>query len=566
MKFKNFIGGGYLKNNKKILFLLIIGVVLIIGTSLAYIRFERIQENPNKIAALCLDMEFIEDKNSNINLEKAYPIPDKEGSGLTPYTFTIKNKCNDAVNYEINLDIIEEENAIDISHIKTKLNEEEPVILESLNTSEKTIREATISKELKVSTLRGKESITYSLRLWMDYDTSIEEGSNKTFKSKVVVKGTSTSIPNMNNDVYFAVYLDNKKVDKMPSRGAYTVSVTCDKDSSGFWDYNNWGAVVTNINTGTSCEIDFTSGKYLSDYIIDASKTDKQIKQITEPETEQTGANATEEYRYVGESAKVNNWVYFGCDSDCTEDNLYRIIGVIPTQSIIGGTYEKRVKLIKATRYIDETSVSSSVAIDGKGYTYSGTSGHTNNWAVSTLQSNTLNTIYWNSLGEYQKYIDPTVWYLGSHKDSGVTVNLKSIDLYKYERGSTRGISQGPLSFQAYIGLMYPSDYGYSIDDYYWDTSIYTNSAHYISSAWLYVNSKKNGEWTISPESSQNDISAGGSVVSYAISKNGTVYGGYTYGYSDHFFSIRPTFNLKTNVMYKSGTGTSSDPYRIMIN
>ena len=241
--------------------------MLIIGTSLAYIRFERIQENPNKIAALCLDMEFTEDKNSNINLEKAYPIPDKEGSGLTPYTFTIKNKCNDAVNYEINLDIIEEENAIDISHIKTKLNEEDPVILESLNTSEKTIREATISKELKTSTLRGKESITYSLRLWMDYDTSIEEGSNKTFKSKVVVKGTSTSIPNMNNDVYFAVYLDNKKVDKMPSRGAYTVSVTCDKDSSGFWDYNNWGAVVTNINTGTSCEIDFTSGKYLSDYI-----------------------------------------------------------------------------------------------------------------------------------------------------------------------------------------------------------------------------------------------------------------------------------------------------------
>ena len=89
MKFKNFAGGGYLKNNKKILFLLIIGVVLIIGTSLAYIRFERIQENPNKIVALCLDMEFIEDKNSNINLEKAYPIPDKEGSVLLPSPLNI---------------------------------------------------------------------------------------------------------------------------------------------------------------------------------------------------------------------------------------------------------------------------------------------------------------------------------------------------------------------------------------------------------------------------------------------------------------------------------------------
>ena len=113
---------------------------------------------------------------------------------------------------------------------------------------------------------------------------------------------------------------------------------------------------------------------------------------------------------------------------------------------------------------------------------------------------------------------------------------------------------------------MYPSDYGYTIDDYYWNTAIYANRAHYISEAWLYVNSKKYGEWTISPESSQNEISSGGSVVSYAINKGGAIYGGYTYGNSDHFFSIRPTFNLKTNVMYKSGTGTSSDPYRIMIN
>ena len=539
--------------------------MLIIGTSLAYIRFERIQENPNKIAALCLDMEFIEDKNSNINLEKAYPIPDKEGSGLTPYTFTIKNKCNDTVNYEINLDIIEEENAIDISHIKAKLNEEEPVILGNLNTSEKTIREATISKELKTSSLRGKESKTYNLRLWMDYDTSIEEGSNKTFKSKVVVKGTSTSIPNMNNDVYFAVYLDNKKVDKIPSRGAYTVSVTCDKDSSGFWDYNNWGAVVTNINTGTSCEIDFTSGKYLSDYIIDASKTDKQIKQITEPETEQTGANATEEYRYVGESAKVNNWVYFGCDSDCTEENLYRIIGVIPTQSIIGGTYEKRVKLIKASYYTETTSGllgTSSLSPNGSGYAWSNI--NSTAWENSSLQKTVLNNIYWNGLGEYQKYIDPTVWYLGAPSSGGdrngyTTQTVKTY--YEAERSNLPGYSKGNLNLRAYVGLMYPSDYGYSIDDYYWDDTVYNNRTHFLLKAWLYSEPKY--ENTISPEASYIDENG---VVAIYITKD---------GYASHqryttfvasYMGIRPTFNLKTNVMYKSGTGTSSDPYRIMIN
>ena len=559
------LGGGYLKNNKKILFLLIIGVVLIIGTSLAYIRFERIQENPNKIAALCLDMEFTEDKNSNINLEKAYPISDKEGSGLTPYTFTIKNKCNDAVNYEINLDIIEEENAIDISHIKTKLNEEDPVILESLNTSEKTIREATISKELKTSTLRGKESITYSLRLWMDYDTSIEEGSNKTFKSKVVVKGTSTSIPNMNNDVYFAVYLDNKKVDKIPSRGAYTVSVTCYKDSSGFWDYNNWGAVVTNINTGTSCEIDFTSGKYLSDYIIDASKTDKQIKQITEPETEQTGTNATEEYRYVVESAKVNNWVYFGCDSDCTEDNLYRIIGVIPTQSIIGGTYEKRVKLIKASYYTETTSGllgTSSVSPNGSGYAWSNI--NSNAWENSSLQKTVLNNVYWNSLGEYQKYIDPTVWYLGAPSSGGSLTGYTTQTVKTYyvaERSNLPGYSKGNLNLRAYVGLMYPSDYGYSIDDYYWDDTVYNNRTYFLLKAWLYSGPKF--ENTISPEASFIDQNG---VVAIYVDQYGVLSHRRYTTFVASYMGVRPTFNLKTNVMYKSGIGTSSDPYRIMIN
>lgn len=112
---------------------------------------------------------------------------------------------------------------------------------------------------------------------------------------------------------------------------------------------------------------------------------------------------------------------------------------------------------------------------------------------------------------------------------------------------------------------MYPSDYGYSIDNYYWDTSIYTNNTHYISDAWLYINSQKYFEWTIMPECSQNDISYGRSVVSFTVTSLGHIQGSWVYSQGPNA-SVRPTFNLKTNVMYKSGTGTSSDPYRIMIN
>ena len=67
------------------------------------------------------------------------------------------------------------------------------------------------------------------------------------------------------------------------------------------------------------------------------------------------------------------------------------------------------------------------------------------------------------------------------------------------------------------------------------------------------------------PDSTQNDTPYGSSVVSFEADKSGRIIGQYVY-YNGVQASVRPTFNLKTNVMYKSGTGTSSDPYRIMIN
>ena len=89
----------------------------------------------------------------------------------------------------------------------------------------------------------------------------------------------------------------------------------------------------------------------LNEYIM--NKNDASIEEITHEATEQTPALT--DYRYTGKDP--NNYVYFGCEgTECTEDNLYRIIGVIPTQSTVDGEFENRVKLIKADYYTENES------------------------------------------------------------------------------------------------------------------------------------------------------------------------------------------------------------------
>ena len=108
---------------------------------------------------------------------------------------------------------------------------------------------------------------------------------------------------------------------------------------------------------------------------------------------------------------------------------------------------------------------------------------------------------------------------------------------------------------------MYPSDYSYAMDEFYWSDAVMSTGSTSYKYNWMYSLQNKYYEWTITPESSGND--GKGIVGIWWINPDGYV----SYIFAPSTVSgVRPTLNLKTNVMYKSGTGTSSDPYRIMIN
>ena len=200
--------------------------------------------------------------------------------------------------------------------------------------------------------------------------------------------------------------------------------------------------------------------------------------------------------------------------------------------------------------------------------------GINNDWSDASLKT-ILNTYYYNSqngTGQTACYfysttvpgncdfrytgldatargmIEEVTWHLGGYSSESAT----AASFYSYERGTTV-YSGRPTTATGYIGLMYPSDYGYSVPSSSCVRT--TNLGNYSKStcggrSWLL----KNGyEWTMTPRSSNsNDVFVVNSVASLSDSFDAH------YGYA-----VRPTAYLKSSVYIVSGDGSEANPYVI---
>ncbi len=247
-----------------------------------------------------------------------------------------------------------------------------------------------------------------------------------------------------------------------------------------------------------------------------------------------TYTNATEEagdnsYRYAG--VNPNNYVCFGSDSaTCPNDNLYRIIGVFGDQ----------VKLIKSTSLGNYYWI---------GY-FSNTT-LTNIWSRSTLNTGTLNGTYINGLGTtWTDMIETTIWKVGGNTWTNlVSRTIKNV--YNYEIVSPAA----NITFNAKIGLMYVSDYGYAASPENWTTILYNyNNDTNHNNNWMFMGFT---EWTISPKSDSDYTNEVFGVDSTGFIRNVLA--------SLDSYGVRPTFYLKSNVAITSGDGSSSNPYRLSL-
>jgi len=173
------------KRQKYVIGLSVIAVFLVvIGISYAYWSLTLSQTDKNNLATSCFNIEFTD--ANDINLQNAYPITDSEGEALTPYTFTITNKCNNYASYQVNLEVLNT-TTLNTNYIKTKFNDTIS-LLKDYEEVTKTLDNATTSYKLLTGNLDKNESVTYDLRLWMDYDTpASDDAMNKLFESKVTI-------------------------------------------------------------------------------------------------------------------------------------------------------------------------------------------------------------------------------------------------------------------------------------------------------------------------------------------------------------------------------------------
>ena len=272
-------------------------------------------------------------------------------------------------------------------------------------------------------------------------------------------------------------------------------------------------------------------------------------------------------YRYSG--ANPNNYVCFGPGAEnegtCANDNLYRIIGAFDDDK--DGNYQ--IKLIKSD-YV----TSDMLGTDGRDYVsaiiyasyYKGSMDistiaayrwnddtsvswlGSNNWATSEFNTINLNTNYWNYLGTtWQNLIAEATWHLGGMED----VEYTAKEFYDGERNNAV-YGSNPTTYNDEIGLMYPSDYGYAASPEAWITDLgsYNNST-ITASNWLYMGLY---EWTITPDSSASPFV-------FHVRSNGYLFDSTASG----AISARPVFYLESNVALQGGSGTSSDPFTLVV-
>ena len=250
-------------------------------------------------------------------------------------------------------------------------------------------------------------------------------------------------------------------------------------------------------------------------------------------------------YRYEGKNP--NNYVWFN-------NEYWRIIGVFDSTSH-GQANKNLVKIIRAD------------VLDGLTWDKSGA----NDWTAASLNK-LLNGAYYNAQdgtssgyccgcgmtvtancdytkkgiqSGYRNMIANVTWHLGGYSSSSATAE----SFYGYERGTTV-YSGRPTSTTGYIGLMYPSDYGYSVLSS--SCTRTTNLGSYGSAtcagqSWLYG---KGYEWTLTPISS--DSNKVFYLYSYGYVRNNPAYEGY---------GSRPVLYLDASVYKIDGDGSLNNPY-----
>ena len=354
----------------------------------------------------------------------------------------------------------------------------------------------------------------------------------------VVIYNCNTSEKKFKKDgILYALSIDGVNSTSFPSKGLYKVNVTCE-NAIGKWLYDDWKLSIENITGDVSCDLDFTTMEksFLNTYIMGLVGTTQGIGQLVN----ENG------YRYEGKNP--NNYIWFN-------NEYWRIIGVFDSTSH-GQSEKNMVKIIRddvlsglawdKSDKNDWSTASLNLLLNGA--YYSAKDGINSGYCYGLYSTVTGNCNYTKSgiQDGYRGMIANVTWYLGGSSSASSTADA----FYGYERGSTV-YSGRPTTTTGYIGLIYPSDYGYSVlssscarttnlDSYDSDTC--------AGASWLYDGTL----WTLTPGLSYRQN------VFFFNNIAKMIQYGARYGHG-----VRPVLYLDSSVLLYDGDGSLENPYII---
>ena len=260
------------KKRMLILCVMLAVVLMITGVSYAVFTNYSSQTDANTLAASCMDLEF--NGQNEINLLNTYPISEGEALEQTPYTFTIKNNCDNYIEYYVIASIISTTNKIDSKYVKVSLlgdNDLNGTVINSLESistpqslSKYNITENYILK--RGDGISKDESRTFNFRMWLDSNNkdiwTREDIEGKNYQVKISVVGTVKTRPK--DDLYVAALIDGVESSTFPTTDKYTASVECtrngkkiDAKESIEWSGTEW-ELTTKIKSGNvRCNANF---------------------------------------------------------------------------------------------------------------------------------------------------------------------------------------------------------------------------------------------------------------------------------------------------------------------
>ena len=578
------------KKRMLILCIMLAAVLMITGVSYAVFTNYSSQTDANTLAASCMDLEF--NGQNEINLLNTYPISEGEALEQTPYTFTIKNKCDNYIEYYVIASVISTTNKVDSKYVKVSLLGDNDLngtvinTLESISTpqslSKYSITENYILK--RGDGISKDESRTFNFRMWLDSSNkdiwTREDIEGKNYQVKISVVGTVKTRPK--DDLYVAALIDGVESSTFPTTDKYTATVECTRNGKKIdakerieWSGTEW-ELTTKINGGNvRCNATFiTKVPTFAETIL--AKNEVKTPLTTPGAAISTAdeallASTEDDYgtSYYFRGAVKNNYVEFA--NKCWR--IVRISGDGSVKLILHNDNTTKVanpcdaannsasaafarysgeKYTSAfnTNFNDNAYVGFKYGTPGSS-TYEATHANTNK---STILTNLEAWYDKNNLKDYEKVIADTVWCNDKSTVSGeqgygtkitaygVTQRLVSTSNSAGGTGPSLKCNGELSKINSKVGLITADELAYAgYADGLQNTTTY-----------LQENATDTDWWSLSP----GGFSGSFAYVCYVFGSSGSL----DYCRVSDIHGVRPSISLKstTNV---TGNGTSEDSY-----